>query len=78
MLFVVTRASNDDVFEIKNFASITDLTHFQGKQQHPIILRKNFWFQENPQDIKRWYPHINADTIVTIPYELQIYDDYIE
>ena len=78
MKFVISRASNDDVHEIKNFTSLADLIEFQEKQQHSIILRKNFWFQENPQDIKEWYPHIDADTIVTIPYELEIYDDYIE
>ena len=77
MLFVVTRASNN-ILEIKDFASVADLIQFQKEQQNPIILQENYWFQENPQYLKKWHPHVDANTIVTIPYELKIYDDYIE
>lgn len=78
MYFVIIRTSNEDIHETKDFSTIEELVDFMEKQHHPLVIQHNFWFQENPANIKRWYPHVDADKIITIPYVIEIYDDYRE
>lgn len=67
MKFVVTRASSEQ-HTIKNFSTIEELVNFMEEVGDSLILQNNFWFNENIED----------EELKTIPYEIEIYDDYIE
>lgn len=67
MKFVVTRVSSEQR-TIKNFSTINELMHFMEEVGYSLILQDNFWFNEDIED----------EELRTIPYEIQIYDDYIE
>ena len=78
MKFIITRTSDDDYIEIKEFASIQSLIDFMNEVQDKLIIKNNFWHEEDTTYLKKWYPHLDVDEIVNIPYEIEIYDDYRE
>lgn len=80
MKFVITRTSSDEYMVIKNFSSIHELINFRNKTGHKLIIKSNFWYKEKEsiEDIKNYYPNVNAEEVITIPNEIEIYDDYRE
>lgn len=79
MKFVISRASSDSVFEVKDFTTIEEIINFMNENNNPLIIQKSSWYQEEDiENMEKWYPNVNVKELVTIPYELEIYDDYIE
>lgn len=77
MKFVITKASSDDYMTIRDFSTIESLITFMKKQDNPLILDDNFWYKANVKSVPR-FPKIDLNELVSIPYEIRIYDDYIE
>lgn len=79
MKFVITRTSSDSYLDVKNFSTIEELINFMNKEQQPLIIERNFAFNEDIENIQEWCSHgVNPHEIVTIPYSIEIYDDYRE
>lgn len=68
MKFIISRASKDSYDGIKEFTTLEQLVDFMEESGHQIILGHNGLFEEELMD-KPWRD---------IPFELTIYDDYIE
>lgn len=77
MKFTITKASSDDYMAIRDFPTIESLIAFMEKQRERLIIEDNFWYNENAEDIPH-FAKIKPDELVSIPYSIQIYDDYIE
>ena len=78
MKFVITRTSDDEYIKIKEISTLEELINFR-KEVGDIIITHNFWYEsEEIERIKRYYPNINTEEVVTIPNEIEIYDDYRE
>lgn len=67
MKFVITRVTSG-YDGVKNFSTIEELVNFMEEVGESLILKDNFWFNED----------IENEELRTIPYEIEIYDDYIE
>lgn len=79
MKFVITRTSSDNYIGIKNFSTVEELVNFMRKQKHPLIIGRNFAFNEDIKIIQEGCPFgVNAHEIAAIPYSIEIYDDYRE
>lgn len=77
MKFTVTKASSDNYMIIRDFPTIESLIAFMKEQEFPLILDDNFWYKENIKSIPH-FSKINPDELVSIPYNIHIYDAYIE
>lgn len=79
MKFVITRTSSDDYIGVKDFSTIEELVNFMRKQKHPLIIENNFAFKEDVKIVQEGCSRgVNAHEIVTIPYNIEIYDGYRE
>jgi len=81
MKFIITRTSSDDYMEIKEISTIEELIKFRNEVREKIIIKRNFWYNEGEEGIKNiseWYSNVDAKEVVTIPNEIEIYDDYRE
>jgi len=76
MKLAVTKVSSDD-YMIQDFPTIESLIAFMKKAQHALIIEENMWYKKNPKHLPP-FPGINVDELVSIPYEIEIYDDYRE
>ena len=77
---LVQKASSDTYFSIKTFDSLDKLIIFQKKSGYPIILKNNFWYDEDLAGIRETF-HVNnkvAKRIRAIHTCLMIYDSYVE
>lgn len=77
MKFVITKASSDDYMAIRDFPTIESLITFMKKQKNPLIIQSNFWYNENAKNVS-YFSKINPNELVSTPYNINIYDDYIE
>jgi len=77
MKFVITKASSDDYMTIRDFPTVESLITFMKEQDNPLILDNNFWYKEKAHSVSN-FSKINPDELVSIPYSIHIYDDYIE
>ena len=79
MKFTISRTSSDSVFEVKEFTTIEEIINFINENGNPVIIQKSNWYQEEDiENLEKWYPHVNVKELVTIPYEIEIYDDFRE
>ena len=79
MKFVISRTSSDSVFEVKDFITIEEIIDFMNENNNPLIIQKSNWYQEEDiENMEKWYPNVNVKELITIPYEIEIYDDYRE
>lgn len=79
MKFIITRTSDDNYLnvEVKDFSSIESLINFVD-EVGDIIIQENFWYQEDGSALKKYFPHLDVNKMVSIPYAIEIYDDYRE
>jgi hypothetical protein len=78
--YLVRKASSDTYFSIKTFHSLDELMTFQKKSKHSVILKNNFWYNEDLSGIREAF-HVNnkvAKRIRAIHTCLVIYDSFIE
>ena len=78
MDFLITKASNEEWYELKYFDTIQELMTFFYNGKCPLIINLNHW--RDAQRIHKWMPEWaeDAEDIAHCKYELKIYDDYIE
>ena len=77
MKFTVTKVSSDDYMIIRDFPTIESLITFMKKYKNPLIIGDNFWYKENAKYIPQ-FSKIDSNELVSIPYNIEIYDDYLE
>ena len=77
MKFTVTKVSSDDYMIIRDFPTIESLITFMKKCKNPLIIGNNFWYKENAKCIPQ-FSKIDSNELVSIPYNIEIYDDYLE
>ena len=79
MKFVISRTSSDSFFEVKNFSTVEEIINFMNENNNPLIIQENFWYQEEDiKNMEEWFPNVNVKELVTIPYGIEIYDEYRE
>ena len=76
MTVVVFKTSSHNFYQIKNVDTIEDLMEIYPS----VIVEHNFWYGENPKDIAKWWDITfeDAKIVSTLPYSVEIYDDYRE
>ena len=79
MKFVLTRTSSDYYIGVKNFSTVEELVNFMHKQKHPLIIGRNFAFNENIEMIQEGCARgVDAHEVAATPYNIEIYDSYRE
>lgn len=81
MLVLVTKASDDEWYEILNFDTMEDVQRFVEKCRRAIVVKKNHYSLISDDDIVRFWNGLNVKDVPTIkqcPLHIMIYDDYIE
>ena len=80
MIVLITKASSDYWYQIRNIDTIEDLMRI-SKTNKSYIVKENWNYEENPKNIAQFWDGMtlkDAEIISTLPYEVEIYDDYIE
>jgi len=77
MKFTVTKVSSDNYMIIRDFPTVESLITFMKKHKNPLIIRDNFWYEEDPKRIPH-FSKIDSNELVSIPYNIEIYDDYLD
>ena len=77
MKFAIYKTSVDDCIEIRSFNTVEELMKFR-QDNDDLIITRNFAYKEDVDMVKEWNPKVSADELVTIPYAIEIYDDYCE
>lgn len=77
MKFVVTKVSSDDYMAIREFPTIESLITFMKQKKNSLIIDNNFWYKEDAKRIP-FFQKIDPNELVSIPYNIEIYDDYRE
>lgn len=78
MTTLVTKASKDYWYEIRNFDTMEDIQRFIKKCRSGIVITKNYY--TNDSDFEFW-DGMKAEDIPTIkqcPLQITIYNDYVE
>lgn len=78
MKFAITATTNDEYFDIKDFQTIDELMHFRREAKNDLIITINCAYKEDVDFVRELNPKVNAAELVTIPYAIEIYDDYRE
>ena len=78
MKFAIYKTSADDCVGIRSFNTVEELMKFRQDSKNDIIITCNFAYKEDVDMIKEWNPKVSAEELVTIPYAIEIYDDYRE
>ena len=78
MKFAITATTSDEYFDIKDFQTIDELMRFKQKVKHDLIITINFSDKRDIEFVQKLNPKVNAAELVTIPYAIEIYDDYRE
>lgn len=75
MKFIVTRISDNNYLEIKQFSTLEDFIKFKNQCKYPITINRNFWFNKNVEYVKDYFPsNIDIKELVTILYSIEIDD----
>ena len=80
MTVFVTKTSSDYWYQIRNIDTIEDLMRI-SKKNKSYVVQKNWNYGENPEDMVRFWDGMtleDAKIITTLPYKVEIYDDYRE
>ena len=78
MKFAITATTSDEYFDIKDFQTIDELMRFKQEVKHDLIITTNFSYKRDVEFVRKLNPKVNATELVTIPYAIEIYDDYRE
>lgn len=79
MLVVVTKTNSDYWYQIRNIDSIEQLMKLDKCQS--FVIQRNGWYKDDPKDIVEFWDGMtleDAKIISTLPYEVEIYNDYRE
>jgi hypothetical protein len=79
MLVVVTKTNSDYWYQIRNIDSIEQLMKLDKCQS--FVIQRNWWYKDDPKDIAKFWEGMtleDAEIISTLPYEVEIYNDYRE
>ena len=79
MLVVVTKTNSDYWYQIRNIDSIEQLMKLDKCQS--FVIQRNWRYKEDPKDIVKFWDGMtleDAEIISTLPYEVEIYNDYRE
>lgn len=79
MDFIITKASDDNYYDVMSFDTLQELIHYFEAIQEEMILSESLWYN-SANGIRRFKPKWadDAEDIAACKYELKIYDDYIE
>ena len=80
MTVLVVKTSNDYWYQIRNVDSIESLMNLSKKCKRYVIER-NWYYREDPIEIIKFWEGMtleDAKIISTLPYKVEIYDDYRE
>lgn len=78
MKFAITATTSDEYFDVKDFQTIDELMRFKQEVKHDLIITINCSYKEDIEFVRELNPKVNATELVTIPYAIEIYDDYRE
>lgn len=78
MKFAIYKTSSDECEGIRSFNTGEELLRFKKQNKNPIIIMDNLLYREDVKMVREYNPKVNADELVTIPYAIEIYDDYRE
>ena len=79
MLVVVTKTNSDYWYQIRNIDSIEQLMELD--KHHSFVIQRNWWYKDDPEDMVKFWEGMtleDAKIISTLPYEVEIYNDYRE
>ena len=80
MTVVVTKTSNNYWYQIRNINTIEDLMKI-SKKNKSYIVQENWNYGDDPKQIMQFWDGMtlkDAEIISTLPYSVEIYDDYRE
>lgn len=80
MTVLVTKTSSDYWYQIRNIDTIEDLMRI-SKKNKSYVVQKSWWYGEDPKEMIKFWEGLtleDAEIISTLPYEVEIYDDYRE
>ena len=81
MKVLITKASNDFWYQIKEFNTLEELFNFKNECGHDIIISKNLEQSCPAKDLMKWWEGMkkeDAEIFYTLKYQIQIYDSWIE
>lgn len=78
MKFAIYKTSSDECEGIRNFNTVEELMRFKKQNKNPIIIMDNLLYREDVKSVREYNPKVDADELITIPYAIEIYDDYRE
>jgi hypothetical protein len=78
MKFAITATTSDEYFDVKDFQTIDELMRFKQEVKNDLIITINFSYKGDIEFVRESNPKVNATELVTIPYAIEIYDDYRE
>ena len=79
MLVLVVKTNSDYWYQIRNIDSIEQLMKLDKCQS--FVIQRNWQYKDNPKDIVEFWDGMtleDAKIISTLPYEVEIYNDYRE
>ena len=80
MTVLVVKTSDDYWYQIRNVDSIESLMNL-SKKCKSYVIQHNWHYKEDPNKIIEFWDGMtleDAKIISTLPYEVEIYDDYRE
>ena len=78
MKFAIYKTSSDECEGIRSFNTVEELMKFKKQNKNPIIIMDNLLYREDVKIVREYNPKVDADELITIPYAIEIYDDYRE
>lgn len=78
MKFAIYKTSSDECEGIRSFNTAEELWKFKKQNKNPIIIMNNLLYREDVKMVREYNPKVDANELVTIPYAIEIYDDYRE
>lgn len=78
MKFAIYKTSSHECIGIRNFNTTEELIRFKEENENEIIIMDNPTYQEDIEIAKVYHSKVDTDELVTIPYAIEIYDDYRE
>lgn len=80
MTVLVTKTSSNYWYQIRNIDTIEDLMRI-SKQNQSYVVQRNWHYGEDPEELIKFWEGLtleDAKIISTLPYEVEIYNDYRE